>query len=310
MTLREPPKQPQAANLIGRFLGLIVLLSLFAVVVWTMVTNQQVSAIERSDPRVHAPGEYVAVEQGSVHIVTVGDGSVDTVLIHHDTIAGAAPLVALATELSERDRRVILPDLIGYGFSSRPGRPGRALSTTGQAETVAAVLDELAGTAYEVVGFGRGGEVATELAVIRPDLTARLVLVDTPELPMARDGLHSLEGLPFGLGAAVAYTFDGAASRAVQRFQDECPSWAQCGGEVLERYRRAASVPGTAEAIRARRASDPASIAPSRLDEIGVPALVVAVDADGSNATSLAGRFPDAQAREVTAPELAESLVG
>ncbi|MFP3914111.1 MAG: alpha/beta fold hydrolase [Actinomycetota bacterium] len=310
MTLREPPKKSQAANLVGRFAGLVMLLGLFAVVIWTVATNQQAAAIQRSDPLVHAPGQYVDTPRGALHVVTVGEGSVPMVAIHHDTIAGGAPLVPLASELAERDRRVILPDLLSYGFSPRPVSPGRRLSTTGQAESVAELLDELGEAPYEVVGFGEGGEVATELAVLRPDLTSRLVLVDTPDLPVPSDGVETLEGLPFGVGEAVAYTYDGAAPGALQRFQDECPSWAHCEGEVLEHYRRASAVPGTAEAIHVRRASDPAFVAPSRLDEISVDVLVVAVGTSREEAANLAERFPQGEAQNASASELADVLAG
>jgi pimeloyl-ACP methyl ester carboxylesterase len=311
VTLREPPKQQRAVNLIGRFVGLIVLLALFALLVWSAATNQQAAAIQRSDPLVHAPGDYVDVPQGAIHLLTVGEGSRRVLFLHHDTVAGGAPLVSLAERLAEADRRVILPDMLGLGFSSRAEAPGRLLSTTGQAESVAALLDEVGGGPVEVVGFARGGEVATELAVLRPNLTERLVLVDTPELPIPQTGLESLEALPFGVGEAVAYTYHGAALRAERRFQDQCPSWAECADdEVLERYRRAASVPGTAQSIRARRASDPVSLGSSRLQEITVPVMVVAVDMDRSEASELADLFPEGEAMEARPDELAGVLSG
>lgn len=309
MTLREPPKEQRAANLIGRFVGLIILLALFAVLVWAAATNQQATAIQRSDPLVHSPGEYTALSLGAIHHVTVGDGAVDTVLLHYDTIAGGAPLVSLASDLADQDRSVIVPDLIGFGFSSRPEEPGRRLTTTGQAESLAALLEESGHGPLAVIGFGWGGEVATELAVLFPELVTRLALVDTPSLPVPRTGLHTLEGMPFGVGEAVAYTFHGAGRRAEGRFRDECPSWAECSeGEVAERYRRAASVPGTDRAIRARRASDPAFVAPSRLDEIQVPVTVVAVDVSREAATGLADDFPEGEAMSVQPRDLAEAL--
>lgn len=311
MTLREPPKEQRAANIVGRFVGLIILLALFAILVWTTATNQQAAAVERTDPLVHAPGEYVAIPEGVVHMLTLGEGSAGTVFIHYDTAAGAAPLVPLADRLAEAGRRVILPDMLGFGFSSRPGNPGRLLSTTGQAESLAAFLDEVGGGPFDIVGFGRGGEVAVELAVIRPDLATRVVLVDTPALPAPRTGLESLEALPFGVGKAVAYTYHGAALRAESRFQQECPSWAECSnGEVLERYRRAAAVPGTAQSIRARRASDPASLATSRLQQLTAPVAVVALDIDASEASALADDFPEGEAVEVRPGELADFLAG
>lgn len=310
MTLREPPKKPQAVNLIGRFVGLIILLALFALVVWSVATNQQAAAIQRSDPLVHAPGEHLATQRGVIHRVEVGSGSATTVLVHHDTIAGGAPLRSLAEQIAESDRRVIVPDLVGFGFSSRPDEPGRRLSTSGQAESLGALLDEVEEGPYRLVGFGWGGEVATELAVLQPDLVESLVLVDTPELPVPHDGNHTLMGLPFGVGEAFAFTFEGAADQAVSRFQEECPAWAECSGETVELYRRAAAIPGTAEAIWARRASEPAFVAPGRLDELAMSVTVVAVETDRAAAEDLAGRFADAAVETVGASELAGFLSG
>lgn len=310
MTLREPPKKPQAVNLIGRFVGLIILLALFALVVWSVATNQQAAAIQRSDPLIHAPGEHVATQRGVIHRVEVGSGSATTVLVHYDTIAGGGPLLPLAEQLVEADHRVIVPDLIGFGFSARPDEPGRLLSTSGQAESLGALLDEAGEGPYRLVGFGWGGEVATEVAVLQPELVESLVLVDTPELPVPHDGNHSLMRLPFGVGEAFSYTFDGAADQAVSRFQEECPVWAECSGETVEHYRRAAAVPGTAAAIWARRASEPAFVAPGRLDEVAIPVTVVAVETDRDAADDLAGRFPNAEVETVGASELAGFLSG
>lgn len=310
MTLREPPKEQRAANIIGRFIGLLVLLALFAVLVWTTATNQQAAAVERSDPLVHAPGEYVSLPDGAMHFVEVGQGSDRVLFLHDDTVAGAAPLLPLAMQVAEAGPRVILPDMLGFGFSSRPVRPSRLLSTTGQAESLAAFLEQVGGARFHVVGFGRGGEVAAELAVVSPESVQRLALVDTPGLPVPARGLASLEALPFGVGEAVSYTYHGAAVGAERRFQDGCPAWAECSSpEMIESYRQAASIPGTAASIRARRASDPASLAASRLDEITAPVIVVAIEMDPATASELAGRFGEGEAFEAESDELAGLLV-
>lgn len=309
MTLREPPKQAGAANIVGRMLGLLLLLAVFAVVVWTAATLQQVGGIERTDPLVHAPGDYVAVEGSAIHYQTVGTSGTPTVLVHDDSVAGGLLLVDLAGELADTGRRVVIPDLVGFGFSSRPSEPGPRLATSGQAETLASLLDELESGPAELVGIGWGGEVAAELAVSRPDLVTRLVLVDTPAIPVPRTGVHQLEALPFGLGAAVAYNREGAALDAESRYFESCPGWIDCDDpEVQERYRQAASVPGTARAIWARRASDPAAVAPTRLAEIGVPVTVVAVDLALSEANALASSFAEANAVVSDADGLAEAV--
>lgn len=306
MTLREPPKKPQASRIAGRFIGLLVLLAFFALVVWTAATNQQASAVERSDPVVHAPGEYVAVAGGSVHFETRGDGGPVMVLVHPDTLAGGAVLTALVEEVSV-ERRVVVPDLFGFGFSARPTEPGRLLTTTGQAETLAEFLDERGLSAVDMVGFGWGGEVAVEVAVTRPELVATLTMVDTPNLPVEQADEHRWEALPFGVGEAFSYTFEGAAPRAESRFQTGCPSWATCD---LETFRNVAAVPGTARSIWARRASTPAMVATSRLDSLTMPVRILTVDTSQAAARDLASRLRGAEPVRVDVADLSAVLLG
>ena len=311
MTLREPPKVPHTTKLIGRIVGLVLLISVFALVVWTAATNQQATAIERSNPLAHAPGEHVAAGGALFHVRSFGSGSPTTLLIHDDTVSGGTQLTPLASDLAESGRRVILPDLVGYGFSSRPEQPGRSLSTTGLTESLAELLDEMGIPPVEVIGFGWGGEVAAELAVTRPELVMRLVFVDTPSLPVPTDGWHSLMALPLGVGEAVAYTREGAGEAAAERFRTECPSWAECiGPEIAEEYRHATEVPGTARAVWARRASGRATVAGARMTEIDIPVTVVAVDGTREDAETLADRLPDAEVVVITADELVEVLWG
>lgn len=310
MTLREPPKSPQAATLLGRLVGLLVMLALFALVVWTATTNQQAAAIQRSDPFLNPPGEHVVVRELVLHVRTFGAGR-DIVLVHDDSIAGSAPLVALAEDLAEEGRRVIVPDLVGFGLSSRPPEPGRIYSSTGQAETLAALLDELGVGGADVVGLGWGGEVAVELAFARPDLVTSLALVDTPSLPVPTTGWETAAGLPFGVGEAVAYTFEGAAVSAAQSFVDECPVGGDCEDpEVQVAYARAAEVPGTARSIWARRATETAAVAPTRLEEVAAPVAVVVIAGDRQAAEDLAGGFPSAEVISATRSNLAEVLAG
>lgn len=309
VTLQEPPKQKKAAGLAGRFIGLILLLAAFAVVVWTTATIQQIGALERSDPFVHAPGEHLSVGNVIIHLRTFGNGSSTSVLVHDDTIAGGAPLADLAENLSQTDRTVLVPDLVGFGFSSRPTEPGRLLSTSGQADTVIAWLEDRQSDAVELIGFGWGGELATEVAILRPDLVTRLVLVDVPSVPMPVRDDAWLEALPFGVGEAVAHTVEGASDRAQVRFPDTCPAWADCSDpEVIEQRRRAATVPGTARAIWARRSTSPASVAGTRLDEIQVPVELVAVEASREEIEEVAARFPAAQVTTASAATLVEAV--
>lgn len=73
--------------------------------------------------------------------------------------------------------RVIVPDLPGFG---RSGHPKRAYRLNFFSDMVAALLDALQLPQAVVVGNSMGGAVALRLALRRPDLPARLVLVDGP----------------------------------------------------------------------------------------------------------------------------------
>src|SRR5690606_17642728 len=90
-----------------------------------------------------------------------------------------------------------------------------------------------------------------------------------------------------------------------------CPAWADCSDPgLLEQFRRAVSVPGTARSIWARRASESAAVAPGRLGEISVPVAVVAVTLTPSQADALASRFERAESLVTTPGRLATAIAG
>lgn len=72
-----------------------------------------------------------------------------------------------------QDRRVLAPDLPGFGDSDPVGA-GFDLETT--AAALASVLAERAGEPFDLMGNSLGGAVALEVARLEPDLVRRLVL--------------------------------------------------------------------------------------------------------------------------------------
>lgn len=295
MTLRKPPKAPHATSrLIGRLIGLIFLVLVFALVVWVAATNQQASALERSDPLVRPPAQLVGVPGGgNLHVRTFGRGDDTVVLVHDDHVIGSGLLTVLAEDLASGGRMVVVPDMVGFGLSSRLTDSGRGYSVAGQADTLAYLLDEMEVAQAALVGFGWGGAVGTELAVIRPDLVSSLVLVDVESLPVPTTGWEFLEGMPLGLGKAVAFTREGASDRAERAFARHCETDPRCADpRVIEYFRMAVSLRDTSDSIAARRASARASVAPNRLDEIDIPVLVTS--ADPESAAAVAGLFPEA----------------
>jgi pimeloyl-ACP methyl ester carboxylesterase len=84
--------------------------------------------------------------------------------------------------------RVIALDLPGFGRAPRPRVP---LSVEDFAEIVATTLDELGVDGCVVVGHSMGSQVATRLAVTRPELVASLALLGPVVDPADRNAAKS-----------------------------------------------------------------------------------------------------------------------
>ncbi len=90
--------------------------------------------------------------------------------------------MCVAPLLAER-RRVIVPDLPGFGLSPRQGRVTLARAR----EALLRLIDDVATGPVTLVGHSWGGAVALMTAAARPDAVSRLMLVD-PTLPFAFHG--------------------------------------------------------------------------------------------------------------------------
>jgi pimeloyl-ACP methyl ester carboxylesterase len=80
-------------------------------------------------------------------------------------------------------RRVLVPDLPGFGFSAKPDR---IYAVEDHRRVLAAWLDALGERGVCLIGNSFGCQVAVDLAVRRPDLVAALVLVGPTPDPAAR----------------------------------------------------------------------------------------------------------------------------
>ncbi|MEY2583145.1 MAG: hypothetical protein QOE09_2994, partial [Ilumatobacteraceae bacterium] len=90
------------------------------------------------------------------------------------------------TDALATGREVILTDNAGVGLSS-----GAAPKTVaGMARDAASVIDALRLEQVDLFGFSMGGHVAQQIALDRPDLVRRLVLVGTG--PRGGDGMDQL----------------------------------------------------------------------------------------------------------------------
>lgn len=145
----------------------------------------------------HPQGRFVEVEGRRAHVVDAGQGP-PILLLHgflHSSFTWRDTVEALA-----RRHRVIVPDLLGCGWSDRGAGD---YSLAGLSRWTAGVLDALGvGDLHAVIGNSLGGTLAVDLALREPSRVGRLALVSpllatlpVPSLPFRVLGLPVFESL-------------------------------------------------------------------------------------------------------------------
>ncbi len=151
--------------------------------------------------------EYTVRANGADVFVTDTGGDAPVVVLLHGGGPGASGLSNYSrnTEALARNFRVLVPDMPGYGRSSKYVDHSDPFGYL--AGTVRAVLDELGiGTAH-LVGNSYGGAAALRLAMDTPQRVGKLVL-------MGPGGIGTTRGLPTeGLKSLLSYYGDDGPSR-------------------------------------------------------------------------------------------------
>jgi pimeloyl-ACP methyl ester carboxylesterase len=196
-----------------------------------------------------------------------------------------------------RDHRCFALDFPGHGESSI----GRADTIVGLAEAVAAFCDSRGLTEISLFGHSMGGCVAAELALRRPDLLRRLILVDAAidaqEMPLfAQTYLRPGVGWP-------ALRVSQMLGRAFRPIGARVPH--EHGGGWLRPWVRRASYLSTfePEGLHRQLRSLFASQGGDRLAQIATPTLVVSGQLDvlvpPELSRRLAARIPAARYTEI-----------
>jgi 2-hydroxymuconate-semialdehyde hydrolase len=121
-----------------------------------------------------ASAERAAVDGVEIAFRRLGSGQ--PVLLLHGIPTSSRVWDAVGADLA-LDRRVIAPDLLGYGESGKPA--DRDVSMAAQAVLVPRLLDALGVDRVILVGHDLGGAVAQRMAVDAPERVAGLVLIDS-----------------------------------------------------------------------------------------------------------------------------------
>lgn len=141
-----------------------------------VLTLLEAARIEAAHP---ASGRFIDVEGGRLHVLELGasgrEKQLPVVLVH----GASGNLNDLRLALGDRlavNRRVILVDRPGHGWSDRPGGIADA-SPARQAALILEALDHMGIERFVLLGHSLGGAVASALALAWPDRVAGLVLL-------------------------------------------------------------------------------------------------------------------------------------
>jgi pimeloyl-ACP methyl ester carboxylesterase len=175
-------------------------------------------------------------------------------LLLHGGMMSAASLGSLLPALAQT-RRVIAVDLEGHGHTADLDRP---LSANQMAHDIAVLIERLDAQPADVCGFSLGGLTALRLAMIRPDLVHKLVLIS---VVYNNDGYYpaTKEGWPnFSSAAFVGSPFE-------REYAEQAPDPSHWPDFITKMGQALMSFPGWA---------------PAEIQVITAPALLILGDAD------------------------------
>jgi pimeloyl-ACP methyl ester carboxylesterase len=132
--------------------------------------------------RAAAPGRFIELEHGLVHLLESGPRDGDPVVLVHGFSVPSYVWEPLEAHLAAAGFRVVRFDLYGRGFSARPDvRYDRALF----ARQLEQVMDRLQIERAHLVGLSMGGAIVSHFAATRPGRVQRVALL--APLTQARD---------------------------------------------------------------------------------------------------------------------------
>ena len=136
---------------------------------------------ETGSPAVHLRRMYVDCRYGQLHLRSAfasngGFGELTTLVCLHPATTSSRVFEGLL-RLMGSDRSAYAPDTPGSGASDPPPSPA------GLADHAAAIgdaIDQLRLRQVDLLGYHAGAGIAAELAIARPELVRRVVMVGTP----------------------------------------------------------------------------------------------------------------------------------
>ncbi|MFL9482388.1 alpha/beta fold hydrolase [Chitinophagaceae bacterium LWZ2-11] len=122
----------------------------------------------------HIQGE--TLKMAFMDVKPTGNATGKTVMLLHGKNFGGAYWRETAKALSANGYRVIIPDQIGFGKSSKPTKIQYTFQLL--AQNTKAILDSLQITKLTILGHSMGGMLATRFTLMYPEMVEKFVLED------------------------------------------------------------------------------------------------------------------------------------
>ena len=138
---------------------------------------------------------FVEVDGVRVHYQEAGEEGATPVVLIHGFCASTFVWSDVFLQIAEMGFRVVVPDLVGFGFTEKPPRFDYTFEA--QARAVVGLTEKLGIERAALVGSSYGGAVAAVCALDYPERVSRLVLVGAVSNDgVKRQGLLRLAASP------------------------------------------------------------------------------------------------------------------
>ena len=255
----------------------VVVLAAAGLVAWFTVRGErEIAEKEVVDRHAEAPGLFLNVDGHEYHAVVRGDLFADPtgapiVFVHGFGPTGSNVIMPLANELAA-DRSVVVPDMLGFGYSEKVAEPGTHFTVEGRASALLAMLDALGVEEFDLVGHSYGGSVSGRLALEAPDRVRRVVFVCPSIYPQTTPG-NFVAYLPRATARVAIW---GSLGGGPGSFAGRACAADPAACDAL----RIAQVEGTVDALLAINNTPRGYALPGELPNVQPPALVIWGDDD------------------------------
>ena len=148
-----------------------------AAIVTKLLTRPRDVDLEENRNRIYhvEHSRVMEVDGLRVHYQEAGNPTAPVMLLLHGFLSSTFVWSQVFLEFAAAGFRVIAPDLIGYGYSAKPADFRYTIEE--QARVIARFIERLDCEKVILIGSSYGGAIAATVALNRPDLIAKLVMV-------------------------------------------------------------------------------------------------------------------------------------